>query len=105
MKSVKTKPILWFLQSKGWKEEKQSERFHILRPPKELPFEGKAQFYVPLEKFESSVDFLNSVSGLLDSIAFLYSIDIQELKILFSKTPEELQKDIEYRKGMLAQAN
>lgn len=105
MKIVRTEPILWFLQSNGWKEEKTNERYHIMQPPKELKFEPKARFYVPLKKFETNPGYHDSVSGVIESISFLYQIELLELQILFSKTKDELKKNFEYLRGMLAQVN
>ena len=74
-------------------------------PPVGLPFEQDARFYVPLEKFEGTQGYWDSVSGLLESLSFLYDIEKIELQLMFSKSLDKIKKDIEDRKGMVAQAS
>ena len=45
------------------------------------------------------------MSGLLESLSFLYDIEKIELQLMFSKSLDKIKKDIEDRKGMVAQAS
>lgn len=96
---LKAKNIRVFLQSRGWAEGKENEKYHFLSPPEHIKFDY--EFYYNIPKYEEGKDTPEYLLRLTSSIAEMYEIDKYDLMALLSKKEKELEKEIEKQKKEL----
>ncbi len=93
-RDVKAKTIVRFLENRGWELEQKTKRYYVLMPPIEQREDNPDfRFSIPLEKYEGTDAYWISVSGVIRSIAWMYEMEEEELKVLFSKSLMQIQKD------------
>jgi hypothetical protein len=106
MKNIKTDAILWFLKSKGWTIADENISYHILAPPAgNKDFDEKARLYIPLEKFEGTASYIRNIKDVLETISFIYEVEVPDLIVMFSTPLSKLKKDIQHLQGMISAAS
>lgn len=97
-RNVHSRTIVKFLENRGWEQTEPSGRYYVLIPPVENRKDNPDfDFWIVREELEGTRSYWLDVSGVIGSIAEIYEIDVHDLYHLFSKTPEEIQKDAALR--------
>ena len=94
--------IVAFLKSKGWLEQSRDQHVCVMTPPASLSLSKGFEYQVPLN--DTLVDYREYAIRLVFSIAELYELNKWDLLELLSQRIEDIQKDIELRKELVAHA-
>lgn len=90
-----------FLLSKGWGVQNQDDGFQYFTPPDSITFEADSfQYALPLT--DNKLDYPEYMFRLVASIAELYELNKWYVFQLFSQSVEEIQQDVELKRGILA---
>ena len=94
--------IIAFLKSKGWLEQSRDQHVCVMMPPASLSLSKNFEYQVPLN--DTLVDYREYAIRLVFSIAELYELNKRDLLELLSQRIEDIQKDIELRRELVAHA-
>lgn len=94
--------IVAFLKSKGWLEQSRDQHVYVMTPPVSLSLSKNFEYQVPLN--DTLIDYREYAIRLVFSIAELYELNKWDLLELLSQRIEDIQKDIELRKELVAHA-
>ncbi len=93
-KKPRNKTIIAFLKSKGWVLEKTDKVYFRMNPPIDMVFDDKDfQYLVPVN--EDARGYEEFTFGIVRSISQLYEVELGELFDLFSKSMEEIRREVE----------
>ena len=92
--------IVAFLKSKGWLEQSRDQHVCVMTPPVSLSLSKNFEYQVPLN--DTLIDYREYAIRLVFSIAELYELNKWDLLELLSQRIEDIQKDIELRKELVA---
>jgi hypothetical protein len=94
--------IVAFLKSKGWLEQSRDQHVCVMTPPASLSLSKSFEYQVPLN--DTLIDYREYAIRLVFSIADLYQLNKWDLLELLSQRIEDIQKDIELRRELVAHA-
>lgn len=94
--------IIAFLKSKGWLEQSRDQHVCVMTPPVSLSLSKGFEYQVPLN--DTLIDYREYAIRLVFSIAELYALNKWDLLELLSQRIEDIQKDIQLRKELVAHA-
>jgi hypothetical protein len=94
--------IVAFLKSKGWLEQSRDQHVCVMTPPASLSLSKSFEYHVPLN--DTLIDYREYAIRLVFSIADLYQLNKWDLLELLSQRIEDIQKDIELRRELVAHA-
>jgi len=105
MKNIKSETVLSFLKAKGWTEAKQVSWYISMKPASEIKTDDDTYLYIPQADYEGTNQYAEVMHIILNSIAGIYELDVQDLESLFSKTLEEIKQSVARQQAMLAAAS
>ncbi len=105
MKNIKSGTVLSFLKAKGWTEAKNDDKFIAMKPSPEIKTDDDTYLYIPQAAYEGTNEYAEIMNIIINSIAGIYDLKVQDLESLFSKTLEEIKQSVAQQQAMLAAAS
>ncbi len=102
---INSETVIAFLKLKGWEEVKQDSKYVHLCSPKQHSSKESSLLYIPLQKLKDTPFYNLSINSVIHTIGRIYDIKQKDLVKYFTKSIDEIGKEMSFHKAILAHAS
>ena len=104
MSSINSETVVAFLKLKGWDEVKTDDRYVHLCSPQQEKTDPEILF-IPLQKLKNTSFYDLSMQSVVRTIGVIYNLKERDLVQYFTKSIDEIGREVSFHQAILAHAS